>query len=298
MQELAAVAALLREISIGILVVGLFYTFGMFFLGRLFSVLSEHGTEHDVEKDYDHGTEHGVEKDYGHDLDHDVDHDVDHDYDHGVDHEVDHDVDHDLEHGVEKEFHHPVEHDMGRQMDHDHGDKEGFDSEGGIEPEAHTGFFETKGGAPLGVTIGTSLVSFGFIGSVVYYSGLIWPFFAKLGFHLSGVFLVVYGVHTFLGRVFVESGFLIRPRHIVGRRVEAATTIKDDFGEVRLETEMGLRRFHARSLKKDTVYEKGSTLFIVSADEKFVYVDPREEVAHGQSRQSRREKDNDPEISA
>jgi hypothetical protein len=294
MQELAAIAALLREVSVGILVVGLFYTFGMFLLGRVFSVISEHGAEHDVEKDYDHGSEHGVEKDY--DMHHDIDHDVDHDYEHGVDHEIEHDVDHDLDHIVEKEFHHPVDHDVGSHLEHEY--KEGFAAGSGTEPESHSGFFETKGGAPLGVTIGTSLVSFGFIGSIVYYEGLLWPLFGKLAFHLFGVFLVVYGVHTFLGRVFVESGFLIRPHHIVGRRVEAATTIRDDFGEVRLETEMGLRRFHARSLKKDTVYEKGSTLYIVSASEKFVYVDPREEVAEGQSGQSRRKKDDSPGIAA
>ncbi|UCE10817.1 MAG: hypothetical protein JSW61_02490 [Candidatus Thorarchaeota archaeon] len=296
MQELAAVAALLREVSVGILVVGLFYTFGMFILGRVFSVMSDHGTEHDVEKDYDHGADHGVEKDY--DMDHDVDHDVDHAYDHGVEHEIEHDTDHDVDHDVEKEFHHPVDHDVGSHVEHEHDYKEGFDPGVITETESHSGFFETKGGAPLGVTIGTSLVSFGFIGSVVYYEGLLWPFFAKLGFHLIGVFLVVYGVHTFLGRVFVESGFLIRPRHIVGRKVEAATTIRDDFGEVRLETEMGLRRFHARSLKKDIVYEKGTPLYIVSANEKLVYVDSREEVAKGQSKQSGRKKDRNSEIAA
>jgi hypothetical protein len=298
MQELAALAALLREVSVGILVVGLFYTFGMFFLGRIFSVISEHGTEHDVEKDYDHGTEHSVEKDFDYDMDHDVDHEVDHDYDHGMVHEIEYDVDQDVDHSVEKDLHHPADHDAGGQMDHDHEFKDGFGPDGDVDPETHTGFFETKGGAPLGVTIGTSLVSFGFIGSVVYYEGLNWPFFTKLGFHLFGVFLVVYGVHTFLRRVFVESGFLIRPRHIVGRKVEAATTIRDDFGEVRLETEMGLRRFHARSLRKDSVHEKGATLYIVSADEKYVYVDPREELAEGQSRQSGRKKDENVGIAA
>lgn len=40
-----ALAAILRDISIGILIVGLFYTFGMFLLGRLFAAMHAHEAE-------------------------------------------------------------------------------------------------------------------------------------------------------------------------------------------------------------------------------------------------------------
>ena len=53
-------------------------------------------------------------------------------------------------------------------------------------------------------------------------------------------------MRAILSKVFVEAGFMIHPKHIVGMEVEAASTVRDDFGEIRAETEMGLRRFHAR----------------------------------------------------
>ncbi|MHA1908798.1 MAG: hypothetical protein ACW98Y_15970, partial [Candidatus Thorarchaeota archaeon] len=71
MQDFVALAILLREISFGILIIGLFYTFGMFLLGRVFAAISEHGAEADA----DHEVEHDVEKDFDHDVDHDIEHD-------------------------------------------------------------------------------------------------------------------------------------------------------------------------------------------------------------------------------
>lgn len=100
--------------------------------------------------------------------------------------------------------------------------------------------------------------------------------------------MLVFLVRTVLGKMFVESGFNIEPKHIVGQKVEAVSTINDDFGEVRYETEMGLRRFHARPLQQGLVFRKGMTLYVVSANDRFVFVDPRIEVAKGQHRQSQK----------
>jgi hypothetical protein len=109
-----------------------------------------------------------------------------------------------------------------------------------------------------------------------------------------GVVAVVYGVRTVLRKAFVESGFMIEPRHVVGREVEAVSTINDGFGEVRLETEMGLRRFHARPFQKGVVFQKGTYLFVVSADKKFVYVDPRKDVVKWLQSQSKSKSDEKP----
>ena len=107
--------------------------------------------------------------------------------------------------------------------------------------------------------------------------------------------MIVYSVRTVLRKAFVESGFMIEPRHIVGKEVEAVSTINDGFGEVRLETEMGLRRFHARPFQKGVEFQKGTKLFIVSADIKFVYVDPRKDVVKWLQQQSRRKREEKPE---
>jgi len=308
MQEFMPLAIILREISFGILLVGLFYTFGMFLMGRLFAAISEHGHEHDVshevEHDLDHHIEHDVEHDYDHDMEHDIehdydthveiDHDVDHDYDHDVEHDIDHHLETDVEHEVDHEIEHDVEHDIEHHLDADH--EADHDTEHDtdheheldydVEAGDHSGFFEAERGAPLGVTIGTSLVSFGFLGSIVYYDGLLAPLAAKICFQFIGAALLVFLVRTVLGKVFVESGFHIEPKHIVGQEVEAVSTISDDFGEVRYETEMGLRRFHARPLQQGLIFRKGMTLYVVSANDKFVFVDPRIEVAKGQHEQS------------
>ena len=151
-----------------------------------------------------------------------------------------------------------------------------------------SGYFETERGAPMGVTIGTSLVTFGFLGSILYYEGIMFPLVGKLAFHIIGVLAMVYVVRGVLGRVFVEAGFMIEPRHLVGREVVAVSTINDGFGEVRVETEMGLRRFHARPWQKGVVFQKGSDLYIVSADDKFVYVDPRKDVLNWVQKQSQK----------
>jgi hypothetical protein len=332
MQEFMPLAIILREISFGILLVGLFYTFGMFLMGRLFAAISEHGHEHDVsheaEHDMDHHIEHDVDHDYDHDVEHDIEHDIDHDYEHDVDHEVgheiehdiEHDIDHDYEHDVDHEVEHEIEHDVEHDIDHDyehdvdhevehdaehdlehhldtdheadHDTEHDTDHEHeldlDIEAGDHSGFFEAARGAPLGVTIGTSLVSFGFLGSIVYYDGLLAPLAAKICFQFIGAALLVFLVRTVLGKVFVESGFNIEPKHIVGQEVEAVSTISDDFGEVRYETEMGLRRFHARPLQQGLVFRKGMTLYVVSANDRFVFVDPRIEVAKGQHKQSQK----------
>ena len=158
-------------------------------------------------------------------------------------------------------------------------------------PDDKSGFFETERGAPMGVTIGTSLVTFGFLGSLLYYEGIMFPFLGKIGIHFLGVVAMVYTVRTVLRKAFVESGFMIEPRHIVGREVEAVSTINDGFGEVRLETEMGLRRFHARPFQKGVIFQKGTDLHIVSADEKFVYVDPRKDVVKWMQKQSKKKKE-------
>ncbi len=305
MQDFIAIAALLREISFGILLAGLFYTFGMFFLGRLFSAIGEHGDsadhdvdhsiehgdmEHDVDHDLDHSIEHEVEHDYDHDIEHDIDHGVEHDYDHDVEHDVDHDVeqimdhhvelDHDLDHDVEHDVDHDAEHETEHETDHE--------VEIGHEAETdHSGFFELERGAPLGVTIGTSLVLFGFLGSVFYYDGIMIPFVGKVLIQVGGTTFLVWAMRTILGKVFVESGFNIQPKHLVGLEVEAVSTIRDDFGEIRVQTEMGLRRFNARPFQKGVVFQKGTKLFVVSADEKFTYVDPRKEAVKWVQKQSK-----------
>jgi hypothetical protein len=169
----------------------------------------------------------------------------------------------------------------GAVEDHD------FDIDHDVDVEK-SGFFEVERGAPLGVTIGTTLVVFGFLGSLIYYEGFLLPLVAKIFIHVAGVALIVYAVRTILSKAFVESGFMIEPRHTVGREVEAVSTINDGFGEVRLETDMGLRRFHARPFQKGVEFQKGTDLFIVSADSKFVYVDPRKDVLQWLQKQSKK----------
>ncbi len=301
MQDVILIAALMREISFGILIAGLFYTFGMFFLGKLFSAISEHAheaehdidhdVEHDVDHDYEHDIDHEVEHDYEHDVDHDIDHDIDHEVEHDIDHDVEHDIGHDVDHHIELEHEvdHDIEHDVDHDVEHDteHEAEHEVEVDHGFEKD-HSGFFELERGAPLGVTIGTSLVLFGFIGSVVYYEAILIPFFAKVLIQVGGTFLLVWTMRTILSRIFVESGFDIRPRHLVGLEVEAVSTVRDDFGEIRTDTEMGLRRFHARPFQKGVVFEKGTNLFIVSADDKFVYVDPRKEAVKWVQKQSKK----------
>ncbi len=322
MQEFMPLAIILREISFGILLVGLFYTFGMFLMGRLFAAISEHGHEHDVsheaEHDMDHHIEHDVDHDYDHDIEHDVEHDydthveiehdIDHDYEHDVSHEVGHEIEHDIEHDADHDYEHDVDHEVDHEIEHDvehdvehhldtdheadheteHDTDHEHELDYDVEASDHSGFFEAERGAPLGVTIGTSLVSFGFLGSIVYYEGLLAPLAAKICFQFIGAALIVFLVRTVLGKVFVESGFNIEPKHIVGQEVEAVSTISDDFGEVRYETEMGLRRFHARPLQQGLVFRKGMTLYVVSANDRLVFVDPRIEVAKGQHKQSQK----------
>ncbi|UCH04724.1 MAG: hypothetical protein JSW05_00765 [Candidatus Thorarchaeota archaeon] len=309
MQDLVAIAALLREVSFGVLIVGLFYTFGMFLVGRLFSAIAEHGVEHDVDHDVEHDVDHDYDVDHEVEVDHDVDHEIDHDYDADydsetgydheighevekeIDHDMDHELDHDVEHDVEKDWDHEVEkeieHYVEKDIDHHDADHD-VDIDHELEAEKHSGFFESERGAPLGVTIGTSLVSFGFLGSILYYDGLMLPFAGKLGLHVMGALFTVVAVRTVLGKVFVEAGFLIEPRHLVGRQVEAVSTVNDHFGEIRTETDMGLRRFHARPFQKGVSFEKGTILYVVSANEKFAFVDPRKEVVKWQQKQSRR----------
>ena len=290
MQDVVVIAALLREISFGILLAGLFYTFGMFALGRLFSILGEHehdvdhDVEHYVDHDIGHSVEHEVDHDYDHDIDHDYDHDIEHEYDHDLEHDVGHEIDHDLDHELEHDVDHDVEHDAEHDMDHDHDHELDLDHD--IEVDK-SGWFETERGAPLGVTIGTSLVSFGFIGSILYYEGILLPLFGKVLLHLIAVFVVVFSVRTVLAKAFVESGFMITPRHLVGLEVEAVSTVRDDFGEVRANTDMGLRRFLARPFQKGVVFQKGTKLFVVSADEKHVFVDPRRDVVTWLQKQSK-----------
>lgn len=296
MQEVALV---LREISVGVLIAGLFYTFGMYVLGQLFAAFGEHGTDHEMDHDTD------VDHDYDHDIGHDIDHEIDHEYD--VDHEVDvgheYDIDHevDIDHEIAHDYDmdHEIDHDLDHDYDSDYdihheGDIDGdhehpIDHAGHFDMADHDGFFEAERGPPLGVTIGTSLVSFGFIGSVIYYDGILFPLFGKISIHLLGVIFLVMFMRYALSKIFVERGFYIENRHLVGREVEAVSTIKDDFGEIRTETAMGLRRFHARPFQKGVVFEKGMTLYIVSADEKFVYVDPRPESVEWTYEQTKRE---------
>jgi hypothetical protein len=312
MQSLVAMAALLREISFGIFIAGLVYTFGLFALGRFFAAMSEHGSlEHDVDHDVDHDIDHGVDHDIGHEVDHDYDHGVDHDIDHGVDHDIGHEVDHDYDHDVGHGYdvaHIEVDHDLDHDLDHGEVDHDldhdvVHDVEHGVDhhiehdhdidvhhevPVDKSGYFETERGAPMGVTIGTSLVTFGFLGSILYYEGIMFPLVGKLAIHFIGVAVLVYAVRSVLGKVFVEAGFMIEPRHLVGREVVAVSTINDGFGEVRAETEMGLRRFSARPFQKGVVFQKGTDLYIVSANDKFVYVDPRKDVLKWLQKQSQK----------
>jgi hypothetical protein len=318
MQDIVVIAALIREISFGILLVGLFYTFGMFLIGRLVSAIGEHGTEHDVEKEIDHDVEHDIDHEYEvehgeieHDVDHDydmdhvdIDHSIEHEYeadhdiDAGYDHEIAHEVEKDIDHGVDYDVDHEVEHDIEHDVEHDI--EKDWDHEVDIDHELDmvkpSGFFESDRGAPLGVTIGTSLLSFGFFGSIIYYEGIMIPFAGKFLLHFLGAALVVYSIRAVLGKVFVESGFMIEPRHLVGRHVEAVSTVSDEFGEVRTDTDMGLRRFHARPFQKGVVFEKGTDLYVVSANEKFVYVDPRREALKWSHRQSQKRRESEKEV--
>ncbi|TFG98418.1 hypothetical protein E4H12_06105 [Candidatus Thorarchaeota archaeon] len=298
MQDIIVIASLMREISFGILLAGLFYTFGMFFLGRIFSAISEHehDVEHDVDHDVDHDIEHDVDHDVNHDIGHEVEHDLDHDVDHDIEHDVDHDVNHDIGHEVEHDLDHHIEldHDLDHDVEHhdvshdtEHDTEHEVEVDHGIEKD-HSGFFEVDRGAPLGVTIGTSLVLFGFIGAVIYYEGILVPFTAKVLAQIIGTTFLVWTMRTILGRIFVESGFNIKPQHLVGLEVEAVSTVSDSFGEVRADTEMGLRRFHARPFQKGVTFEKGTDLFVISADEKFVYVDPRKEAVKWVQKQSKK----------
>ncbi|MFW9807104.1 MAG: hypothetical protein ACFFFK_10290 [Candidatus Thorarchaeota archaeon] len=304
MQDLVAIAALLREVSFGILIAGLFYTFGMFALSRIFSAIGEHESaeaDHDVDHDVGHDIDHDMDHEIGHEVEHDFDHDVDHevpydksgifehDHDLDVDHEIPDDKSGILEHDHDMDVHHEVPDDKSGIVEHDHD----IDVDHDV-PEDKSGFFETERGAPLGVTIGTSLVTFGFLGSLLYYDGIALPLFGKIIIHLAGVALLVYSVRTVLGKAFVESGFRLEPRHLVGREVIAVSTIYDGFGEIRLETEMGLRRFHARPFQKGVVFQKGTELYIVSADDKFVYVDPRKDVVKWLQQQSKKAEDEKP----
>ena len=296
MQDLVALASLLREISFGVLIAGLFYTFGMFFLGRVFSAFTEHAheVEHDVDHDIDHSVEHGEVE---HELDQSVEHEVEHDFEHAAEHELDHDISHEVEHDIDHDVSHETEHDV-EHADHDvdhhdisqdteHDTDHDVDVAHDIE-HGHSGFFEAERGAPLGVTIGTTLVTFGFLGSLMYYEGIALPFIGKIIVHVGGTALLVWTMRTILGKFFVESGFDIKPQHIVGLEVEAVSTIRDDFGEIRAQTDMGLRRFYARPFQKGVVFQKGTSLYAVSADDKFIYVDPRKEVVKWVQKQSRR----------
>jgi hypothetical protein len=298
MQDLFAIAALLREISFGILLAGLFYTFGLFALGRIFAAISDHGhVEHDMDHDLDHDLDHDV-GDIDHDIPDDksgileVDHDIPDDKSGFL--EMDHDLPYDKSGLMEFDKDLPDDKTGYLEMDKDlPDDKSGmvedhdFDLDHDIDIEK-SGFFEVERGAPLGVTIGTTLVVFGFLGSLLYYEGFMIPLVAKIFLHVTGVAGIVYTVRTVLSKAFVESGFMIEPRHIVGREVEAVSTINDGFGEVRLETEMGLRRFHARPFQKGVEFQRGTDLFIVSADSKFVYVDPRKDVVRWLQKQSKK----------
>ena len=280
MQDFAMLAAIMREISWGVFLFGLFYVFGMFALGRLFSAFSDGGGEHDVDTGGAHEVGHEIDHEIGHEVDHEIGHEVDHEIGHEVDHEIGHDVDHDVGHEADHDVTHEGEHDIEHSVEHD------------VDIH-HTGFFEAEGGAPLGVTIGTALLVFGFLGMGLYYEGVLIPFAAKVGVHLFGVLACVYGVRTVLGKFLVESGFMIEPKHLVGREVEAVSTVSDSFGEIRTDTEMGPRRFHARPFVKGSVFQKGATLYIVSADAKHVYVDPRKDVMKWVHEQSKREKESD-----
>lgn len=318
MQDFIAIAALLREISFGILIAGLFYTFGLFALGRIFAAISDHGH---VEHDMDHDVDHDIPDDKSGimEVDHDIPDDksgfmeVDHDIpdDKSGFMEVDHDIPDDKSGFMEMDHDIPDDKTGFLDMDHDlPDDKSGllefdkdlpddktgiiedhdFDLDHDIDVEK-SGFFEVERGAPVGVTIGTALVVFGFLGSLIYYEGFMIPLIAKIFIHVTGVAGIVYAVRTVLSKAFVESGFMIEPRHIVGREVEAVSTINDGFGEVRLETEMGLRRFHARPFQKGVEFQKGTDLFVVSADSKYVYVDPRKDVVKWLQKQSKKSED-------
>jgi hypothetical protein len=316
MQDLVAIAGLLREISFGVLIAGLFYTFGMFFLGRVFSAFTEHAheVEHDVdhnidhgevEHDVDHAVEHEVDHDYDHSIEHDIDHslehEVEHDYDHEVDYDISHEIEHDFDHEVSHEVEHDYDHDVSHEAEHDvehhdisHDTEHDTDHDvdvGHDVEHVHSGFFEAERGAPLGVTIGTTLVTFGFLGVIMYYEGVALPFVAKIFIQVGGTAFLVWTMRTILGKFFVETGFNIKPQHIVGLEVEAVSTIRDDFGEVRVQTEMGLRRFNARPFQKGVVFQKGTHLYAVSASEKFIYVDPRKEVLKWVQKQSKRKDD-------
>jgi hypothetical protein len=247
---------LLREISIGIFLGGLFFVFGTYAISHLISGFGDHGAEHEI----------------GHDVDHvyDVGHEVEHDVDIG--HEIDHDIEHDVDHDVSHEIEHEIEADVDSEIDH------GYDIGHDVEFEAvsyegvHDGYYEADRGSPMSVTVGTFLIVFGYLGWLLYNNEHVLDLLVRVGGQVFGTLLVVMFVRFTLGKVFKDTGFIMNPKDIIGQTVTSMTTITRSFGEVRAQTIMGPRRFFARPVDPTLVYPCGASLFAATADEKYVYV--------------------------
>ncbi len=241
----------MQNVSLAIFLFGLVYVFGTYVLGRVLAAM-DHG--HDIDKGLDKDFDKSFEKDFDKDFDHG---EVDSDYD--MEHEID--SDHDFEH----------------DYDHDIGEPEGELESGldGVMDEfiiSDGGYFEVSAGIPISITIGTTLISFGFIGMVLYSNEILFEYLMKVGIHLGLTIGMLIFIRLIIGRLFKETGFNINYGDMIGHRVLAMSTVSREFGEVRGRTEMGLRRFHARPAKASTIYQKGLELYVVAADKKLLYV--------------------------
>jgi hypothetical protein len=279
---------LLRNISIGVFWGGIFFVFGMYTIGKILSAISEFG--HDIGHDMDHDVGHEIEHEIEHEIDHDIDHDIEHEVGHSLEiekeldlhhdvhvevekdvhfdsqhHAVEHDVEHDVEHSFEHEIDHDIEHDYDLHVDTD------FEAVS-VEPVPETHFYDVDRGTPISITIGTILIVFGYLGWLLYNDVYMIDLSMRILGQLLGTFSTVAIVRYTLSKFFFDTGYLFYPRDMINMQVIAMTTITGDFGEVRGSTPMGNRRMYARPTNPATVYPRDTILYVITADDRYLYV--------------------------
>ncbi|MHA1144999.1 MAG: hypothetical protein ACTSRW_09710 [Candidatus Helarchaeota archaeon] len=243
-------------ISLGILFFGIFMVFGTYIISQLL----EHG---DV----------ATSSETDHDFDHDLDHDVDHDFDHGLDHDVDHDFDHGLDHDVDHDFDHGLDHDMDHHLSdgsvsHDCSDPINV-TDVDLDSSPHTFEFSKT---PLGALLGTILLSYGGIGILMYFFLPTIPIFFRILTHVLIVIAITWIFSRLFKKLFLETGTFITLRSLIGTQVTATTDIVHDFGEIRVRTIAGFKRYPARPYFKEKKFPKGELLYIVNEFNGFALV--------------------------
>ncbi|MHC1591945.1 MAG: hypothetical protein ACXQS8_07655 [Candidatus Helarchaeales archaeon] len=228
----------LGGVSVGILILGIFMVFGTYLIGHLL----EHG---DTDADADHDVDH----DFGHDFDHDVDHDFGHDFDHDVDHDLGHDFDHDVDHDLGHDFEHDFDHDI----------------------TAHSHEFEFSR-TPLGALVGIILLSFGGIGILLYLFTPLVPTLGKIILQVVMVVIITWIFSKLFGMIFVETGTHVSLKTLVGSQATATTDIRNDYGEIRIRTIAGYKRYPARPYFKHKTFTKGEMIYIVGESNGFALV--------------------------